>query len=217
MSKTMWALCRVSTADQNLDRQEKAARRWAAHHDDITDVSVVTAKTSGAAKKRPDIDRILAEARPGDVFWCAELSRIGRSLTYTLNVLHTLHEKGVRIVVADGNIDFGSPMGRAFAAIVAAFAELERDILRERTLDGLDAARRRGVHIGRRADRWDEEADEKLSSLIQDGWSLNRIVREGGISVWRPERDQKTEKWTDRAISPGRTKVQERIKELGLR
>jgi len=212
---TAWALIRVSTDDQNLDRQENAARAWGAQHPEYNLEIVREEGVSGAAKKRPEVERVLRESRAGDALWVSELSRIGRSLTFTLSVLHALHDRGVRIVVADGQIDFGSPMGRAFAAIVAALAELERDILRERTRDGLAAARRRGVQLGKRPDRWDAEALETLRGALSAGQTPYRVWKDESVTLWRPCKDDVSGEWTEKPVKPGRSAIYAKVGELG--
>ena len=134
---------RVSTGDQDLAGQ--IARLEADGCERIfTDVA------SGKLTSRPQWDALLAYARRGDVIVCIRLDRIGRSVKNLLEVSARLGERGVDLRCLDQAIDTTSPAGRMTFTILAAVAEFERDLIRERTRDGLAAARARGRKGGRR-------------------------------------------------------------------
>jgi DNA invertase Pin-like site-specific DNA recombinase len=79
-----------------------------------------------------------------------KLDRLGRSIQHLLNILEELKNKNVRLICTDMNIDTGTAQGKFFFTIVGAFAELEREIIRERIKAGLDRARSEGKPIGKR-------------------------------------------------------------------
>jgi len=135
---------RVSTRDQDLAGQ--IARLEADGCERVfTDVA------SGKLASRPQWDALLAYARPGDVIVCIRLDRIGRSVKNLLEVSAQLSERGVDLRCLDQAVDTTSPAGRMTFTILAAVAEFERDLIRERTSDGLAAARARGRKGGRPA------------------------------------------------------------------
>lgn len=210
------ALIRVSTEDQSLDRQEAAARSWGERHGYA--VEVVPEKVSGVAKVRPGLDRIMdacrkVKTRPAAV-WVAELSRLGRSLVAVVQLLGELDSLGVRVVVENAGIDYGSPSGRMQAQIIAAFAEYERELLRERTRDGLAAARARGVQLGRRPDRWDDETLAEMRRRLDEGETPYSLWKSGSLTVWRPVVDVPTGEWTEKPVTPGRQAVYDKCAEV---
>ena len=214
------ALLRVSTDEQSLDRQEDAARTWgAATGHEVTILR--EAGVSGCARKRPGLEKMLRLCRSSavrpDAVWVRELSRLGRSLVGVVGVMSELDSLGVRVVVAGAGIDYGNASGRFQAQIVAAFAEYEREMICERTRDGLAAARRRGVQLGARPYEWPEEADEALRGMVADGMRQIDIAASGRLDVKRPVRDAETDEWTWKWCNPGLTKIRERMLALGLR
>ena len=86
----------------------------------------------------------------GDTLVCTRLDRIGRSVRNLMDVSSLLQQRGVDLVRLDQPIDTTSPQGKLFFTILAAFAEFERDLIRERTRDGLAATTARGRNGGRK-------------------------------------------------------------------
>ncbi|WP_062213362.1 recombinase family protein, partial [Aureimonas sp. AU12] len=135
---------RVSTEDQNLDLQHDAL--MAAGCDRIFED-----KLSGVAK-RPGLDAALAALDVGDMLMVWKLDRLGRSSAELVRIGDDLRARGIDFKVLTGqgaSIDTTRPEGRFFYTVMAAFAELDREITRERTIAGLAAARRRGKRLGR--------------------------------------------------------------------
>jgi DNA invertase Pin-like site-specific DNA recombinase len=135
---------RVSTNDQHPEAQ--AERLTAAGCERIfTDKGI-----SGKLARRPQWDALLGQLRAGDVLVCVRLDRIGRSVRHLLDVVTDLGKRGVDLLVLDQAIDTTTPAGRMTFTILAAVAEFERDLIVERTRDGLAAARARGRVGGRK-------------------------------------------------------------------
>jgi DNA invertase Pin-like site-specific DNA recombinase len=131
---------RVSTRDQHPEAQ--AVRLVAAGCDPqhiYTDHGV-----SGKLASRPEWDNCLRALRAGDTLVTVKLDRIGRSLKNLMEVVGSLQERGVDLVVLDQHIDTTTPSGKLIFHVLAAISEFERDLIRERTMDGLAAARARG-------------------------------------------------------------------------
>lgn len=136
---------RVSTEDQTLALQHDALRAEGCElmHDD---------KLSGVAVKRPGLDAALAACNAGDVLIVWKLDRLGRSMSELVALLDDLTARGVGLKVLTGKgaaIDTTRPEGRLFFGVFAAFAEFERELIRERTVAGIRAARRAGKRVGR--------------------------------------------------------------------
>lgn len=136
---------RVSTVEQSLDRQI----------DQLTEAGckrIYQEKASGASKERPELDRMLDALREGDVVVFTELSRLGRTVKGLIKLVEKLHKLDVDLKsLKEQWLDTTSPMGKMVFTMMAGFAEMERDLIRERTAEGLKAARARGRKGGRPA------------------------------------------------------------------
>lgn len=143
--------CRVSTDDQDCDRQVwdlSAYAERAGYHV----VGTFKETASGSNNNRKERKRVieLARARKIDAVVVTELSRWGRSLQDLLHTLQELQSYGVSVIAQTGlQFDLATPQGKLFASIMGGLAEFERDLLRERTKSGIAAARARGRKIGR--------------------------------------------------------------------
>ena len=134
---------RISTQDQNYYLQEDALNKLGCE-------MIFKETVSGAKKERPQLKKLLEQIRKGDVIVVYKLDRLGRSLKHLLEIVEILNTKNVALQSLHDNIDTTTPQGRLFFNISASFAEFEKDLIRERTKAGLDAARERGKKGGRR-------------------------------------------------------------------
>ena len=145
--------CRVSTADQSCERQERDLLAFAQRAGyDVVRVFRETA--SGSKNQRPERLRVMALAQDRQIqaVLVTELTRWGRSTTDLLSALHDLEACGVSVISQTGlQFDLRSPQGKLFSSLMAALAEFERDLLRERVRSGIVAAQARGVKFGRQA------------------------------------------------------------------
>jgi DNA invertase Pin-like site-specific DNA recombinase len=132
----------VSTADQHLDLQVDALRQAGCYR-------VFQEAASGALRARPALDQALDQLRPGDTLVVWKLDRLGRSLGHLLETVTTLAERGVGFRSLQEQLDTTTPGGKLVFHVFAALAEFERDLVRERTVAGLAAARARGRRGGR--------------------------------------------------------------------
>jgi DNA invertase Pin-like site-specific DNA recombinase len=133
---------RVSTSDQNLDLQEDALRCAGCER-------VIVDKASGETAKRSGLDRARDLLRPGDTLVVWRLDRLGRSLRHLIELMAELERQQVGFQSLQELIDTTSPGGRLVFHIFGALAEFERNLIRERTKAGLEAARARGRKGGR--------------------------------------------------------------------
>jgi len=115
---------------------------------------------SGVRDDRPEFLRMLDTARPGDVIVVWRLDRLGRSLRHLIETVTQMSERGIEFRSIKEQIDTTTPTGKLLFHIVGAMAEFERDIIRERTLAGLEAARARGRKGGRPQDDRNHEATQ---------------------------------------------------------
>ncbi|MDO5049354.1 MAG: recombinase family protein [Actinomycetaceae bacterium] len=133
---------RVSTAEQHLDAQLAALN-------DAGCSRVFTDQASGARTDRPELAAALDYLREGDTLVVWKLDRLGRSLAHLVHVIEDLEKRGVEFRSLSESIDTTTPGGRLVFHMAAAFAQFERDLIRERTNAGLEAARAKGKVGGR--------------------------------------------------------------------
>jgi len=134
---------RVSTPDQSFALQRDALEQSGC-------TKIFEEVASGAKTARPVLTAVLDYLRPGDTLVVWRLDRLGRSLRQLMGLMNTLHEQEISFHSLVEAIDTTTPMGQFYFQITGAFAELERNLVRERTKAGLASARRRGRKGGRR-------------------------------------------------------------------
>ncbi len=133
---------RVSTRDQHPEAQIDALTAAGC-------VRVFVDHASGKLARRPEMDKALDFLRAGDTLVITKLDRLGRSVHNLVELAAVLAERGIDLRVLDQGIDTSTPGGKLTFHILGAIAEFERDLISERTLDGLEAARARGRKGGR--------------------------------------------------------------------
>lgn len=134
---------RVSTEDQSLDLQRDALSQAGCK-------LVYEDMASGKNAHRPELEHCLKALREGDTLVVWRLDRLGRSLTDLVKIVTTLEERGVTFESLTEKIETGSAAGRLIFHVFASLAEFERNLIRERTFAGLEAARARGKRGGRK-------------------------------------------------------------------
>lgn len=133
---------RVSTKDQNFDLQISALEK--------AGCEIIYKEKRSAVKDRPELERMMEYLRSGDIVVVWKLDRLARSLQHILFLIEELKRRNIRIISLSEGVDTDTPTGKFFLSITGAFAELERNLIVERTQAGLQAARERGVKLGRR-------------------------------------------------------------------
>ncbi|WP_054310133.1 recombinase family protein [Mesorhizobium sp. 1M-11] len=133
---------RVSTAEQSLDLQRDALEKAGCR-------KIYQDVCSGRSVARPGLAQVLDNARDGDALVVWKLDRIGRSLPHVVGLVGELQKQGIGLKVLTGDVDTTTATGRLVFGIFATLAEFERDLIYERTMAGLAAARARGRTGGR--------------------------------------------------------------------
>lgn len=149
---------RVSTQDQKLDLQLDALNRFRVDQ-------IFQEKMTGTRKDRPELEEMIKYLREGDTVVVYKLDRISRSTKHLIELAEEFEKMKVNFVSIQDNIDTSTAMGRFFFRMMASVAELERDIISERTQAGLKAARERGKLGGR--PKADQEKLEYAYHLYQ--------------------------------------------------
>lgn len=150
-------------------------------------------KASGAKLDRPELMRLLDNARKGDVVVVWKLDRLARSLRQLIDTAVLLNERGVELHSLTENINTATPSGKLTFHIFAALSEFERDILRQRVNAGLQAARRRG-RVGGRPKALGEADLKKARALLRSGeYTKVQVAKELDVSrhtLWRALSDE---------------------------
>ncbi|MDX8353978.1 recombinase family protein [Cognatiyoonia sp. IB215182] len=148
---------RVSTRTQAPDRQIEVLR------DQCDELHIE--HVSAIASERPVFDELLADLEPGDTFVVVDLDRAFRSAVDAILTSSALGQRGIKFRILSFPLDTTSDEGELFFGIVALFAQFERRIISRRTREGLDAARARGVTLGRRPKLTEQEVRAAYDQL----------------------------------------------------
>ena len=160
---------RVSTRDQETDLQLDAL-----HRAGVTEIYEEKASSVGV---RPQLRRCLSALRPGDVFVIYKLDRVARSLPDLLSILAQIKAAGALVKSLTEPLDTTTAMGAFVIQILGAVAELERGIIRERSMAGQQAARERGNHPGRTR-ALNAEAEAEVVRLYATGnYTQNTLAK----------------------------------------
>ncbi len=173
--------CRVSTLEQRPEIQLDALRAYAQDRGLEIAGEYIDHGVSGAKDRRPALDAMMADAmrRRFDAVACVKLDRLARSVHHLTALGRELEALGVDLVVLDQAIDTSTPAGRLLFNVLGSIAEFERDLARERTAAGMQAAKRRGKHVGRPSVAVDRAA---LLQGIRSGASVSQLARTLGVS-----------------------------------
>jgi DNA invertase Pin-like site-specific DNA recombinase len=177
---------RVSTLEQSDGGQEHELLEFAERRG-WTVTEVYKDKISGIKNNRPELDRLLADAKKARfthvVVW--RIDRLGRSVRHLLEVLETFKALDIKFVSLNEAIDTSTPAGLMVFTVLAAVAALERSILVERVRMGIQNAKRRGVQMGRPALRkFRTDEISKIREERSQGATFRQLAKAYGTSVW---------------------------------
>lgn len=167
---------RVSTIDQSLDLQTNALSDEGCER-------TFTERASGARTDRPELKAALEFLRPGDTLVVWKLDRLARSLKQLVDTVAELRERRIELCSLTENIDTGTPGGNLILHIFAALAEFERELIRERTRAGLEAARARGRFGGRPRALNASDLAVARAMLRDTTFSVAEVARRLGVSI----------------------------------
>lgn len=169
---------RVSTNEQNLDLQIDALKKAG-----CSEKNIYTDKITGTKAERVGLQQAFSHLREGDTFVVWRLDRLGRSLRHLIETVTGLAEQGIGFKSITENIDTSTPTGNLVFHIFGALAEFERNLIQERTLAGLEAARSRGKLGGRPKLKATDNKVGMAKRLYADkSYSIDQICRTLGIS-----------------------------------
>ena len=174
----IYGYARVSTKHQNLELQLESLKKYGCD-------KIYSEKISGDFRKnnnREQLDKLLSVLQKGDTLVVWKLDRLSRTLLQTINILEQLQKEEINFISITDNFNSTTPYGRMLMYIAAVFAQLEVELTRERTIEGLEAARRRG-HIGGRKGISKVVQSTMYQMYYSGDYTINQICDECGISA----------------------------------
>lgn len=165
---------RVSTKDQETHLQIDAL-----HRAGVTEIHQEKASSVGA---RPELEKCLNSLRAGDILVVYKMDRVARSLSDLLSILERITQAGAFIRSLTEPLDTSSPMGMFMVQVLGAVAQLERSIIRDRTVAGQVSAIKRGVKFGR-PKLLSPEREAELLALVDSGVNQSEASRQFGVSL----------------------------------
>ena len=172
---------RVSTRQQSTDRQEADLLATGVRRDDL----YVDHGVSGARASRPQFDRALDALIDGDILVITTLDRLGRSTQNMLAFADELRTRGAGLRVLNlggGDVDTATPMGSMMFTIMAALAQMEHEIKRERVTDSIAKRREAGKDLGGRPRRITDSQIRDALRLVESGEPAAQVARDLGMS-----------------------------------
>lgn len=142
MKNYIFGYARVSTEQQNLDRQLDALKKYGVD-------MIYNEKMTGTKRDRPELEKMLDRMTEGDTVVVESLSRLGRSTKDLIGLTELFQSKGVHLVSLKESIDTSTSTGKLLFTLMSAIAQFERDVIADRTREGLKSARARGRTGGR--------------------------------------------------------------------
>lgn len=172
------AYARVSTDDQNLDRQLETLKAYCPD-------KIFTDHLSGKNLERPGFQQMLDYVREGDIIYVASMDRMARNLDDLLSTTKLLQSKGITVHFLKENICLNpgtetSSMSKLIMSIMGAVAEFERSLIRERQREGILLAKARGVYKGRKP--IDPDKMQEARKLIDEGFTKTKVCEKRHIS-----------------------------------
>jgi DNA invertase Pin-like site-specific DNA recombinase len=165
---------RVSTQHQKFDSQKQALEEYGVD-------KIYRENESGRKKSRSELNKALSSLKPGDTFVIFKLDRLSRGTQQLLALLESFNERNIQFVSIQNNLDTSTATGKFFFTIMSAFAEMESELIRERVLAGLYAAKKKGVKLGR--PKLVTEVEEALELYYTTDLTIHEICRKCDIST----------------------------------
>ncbi|EJQ92767.1 recombinase family protein (plasmid) [Bacillus mycoides] len=169
-----YGYARVSTKQQDLMRQLDLLSKYNC-------TEILTEKMSGTKTNRPELIRLKDKVRPGDSIVVESFSRLGRSTKDLIELVEYFESKNVKLISIKENFDTNTPQGKLMLTVFQAFSQFERDLIAQRTKEGLESARARGRNGGRPKVK-EKQINKALNLYHSKEYSISEIVEMTGIS-----------------------------------
>lgn len=167
---------RVSTVEQNIERQEVALQELGCE-------KIYIDKITGATLDRPQFNEMMNYVREGDTLIVSEYNRLSRSTMDLLTTIGILEEKGVIVKSMKEDFDTSTPHGKLILTIFAGLAEFERTLMKQRQAEGIERAKLAGKYKGRKPKEYDQVLlKEVLSSLANNCMTVTEASKKLGVT-----------------------------------
>jgi len=170
----IYGYARVSTQQQELTRQLDLIKNYNCNE-------ILTEKMSGTKSDRPELNRLKDKVRSGDTIIIESFSRLGRSTKDLIELVDLFQAKGVTLISIKEKFDTNTPQGKLMLTVFQAFSQFERDLIVQRTKEGLSSARARGRKGGRPRVK-DKNIEKALNLYNSKEYSISEIITMSGIS-----------------------------------
>ncbi len=167
---------RCSKEEQCSDRQTDALIKYG-----VPEKNIYQEKITGTLKNRPELDNLRKVLRNGDILVIESLSRLGRSTKNLLELLDEFQDNGITLISLKENIDMNTPTGKLLITVLSAISQFEREIIVQRTQEGLSSARARGRKGGRPQVN-KQNLETALTLYHSKEYSVKEICARTGIS-----------------------------------
>lgn len=151
---------RVSTVKQDIERQTIQLDKLGISFD-----KEYIDKMSGKTKERPQLNKMMAEVKDGDTVYCESISRLGRSLKDLIEIIEQLVNRGVRVIIVKEGIDTNSSTYKLLLAVFGGVAEMERETIKERVVQGVEKCKATGET---KTGRWFGREEKKVADLPKE-------------------------------------------------
>lgn len=169
----LFGYARVSTTDQSLDIQTTTLLQAGCH-------TVRSEKRTGTnLKDRQELNLLLEFMREGDVLVVTRIDRLARSVMDLQQIVQTLREKRIELRCIEQPVDTTTAAGKAFLDMLGVFAEFETSLRKERQMEGIAAAKAKGVYKGAQ----NRISRKRVAKLRDEGWSAREIAEQTGWAV----------------------------------
>lgn len=176
----VFAYTRVSKSEQNPENQKLEIQQSGMNVDFWFCDHGVSGSTH--ASSRPEFQKLLTQIRSGETLVVSKLDRLGRDAIDVGTTVRLLQERNIKVIVLSlGGTDLTSPAGKMLMTMLSAVAEMERDLLIERTHAGLARAKSEGKKLGRKP-KTNDTQKETIRQRLNEGVSVSQVARDFGIS-----------------------------------
>lgn len=166
---------RVSTQNQKLDRQTDLLNEYGVER-------IFEEKVTGTKRERIELNKMLDILRPNDIVIVTDLTRLSRSTKDLFDIVSIIESKGSGIKpLKESWLDTTTPQGKLLFNIFAGLSQFERDLIAERTKDGLASVKSRGTKLGR-PNKFNDKKETILNMYNSNDYSINEIITATGIS-----------------------------------
>ena len=173
MKNYVFGYARVSTETQNLNRQLDALKKYGVAH-------IYNEKMTGTKRERPELEKMLDRMTEGDTVVIESLSRLGRSTKDLIELVDLFHQRQVNLVSFKESIDTNTPTGKLLFTLMSAIAQFERDVIADRTREGLKSARARG-RVGGRPKTNQDSVNKAIKLYNTRQYSIKEIEEMTGV------------------------------------